>query len=135
GQGRRKSAQHAGRGVRPRRNRAHPRGKAWSAIDQAGHRHRTVEGASVGRQASAANLWTQRDETQGQQRPAQSEFIEKAIDNSRAGHAPSTETRGTLGGLAIGVVTSGEERGAKAAREGVGSVILSREGGEGSRQR
>src|SRR5438309_8224022 len=44
GQGGRKSSEHAGRRIRPRRDRAHPRGKAWSAIDQAGHRHRTVEG-------------------------------------------------------------------------------------------
>ena len=54
GEARREIAQHAGRRVRARGNRAHPRGQARCAIDQAGDRDRSVKGAASGRQAEAA---------------------------------------------------------------------------------
>ncbi len=54
GQARRQGADDAGRRIRPRGDRTHPRGQAWRAVDQAGGRNRAVESPPRRRQAAAA---------------------------------------------------------------------------------
>src|SRR5438128_2767795 len=46
-------ADDASRGVRPRGDRARTGGQAWRALDQAGDRHRPVQGAAGRREAEA----------------------------------------------------------------------------------
>src|SRR5688572_4426972 len=61
GQTRGQVAEHPGRRVRSRGNRAHPRRQAWRALGQAGHCDRLVEGTPGWRRRAAA------EEGQGQQ--------------------------------------------------------------------
>ena len=96
----RKSAEHAGRRVCPRRDGAHSRREARRAVDEAGHCHRFVESAAVGRQPSAAEKG---DGIRPHPKVSPIRFArtrQKAVSAALQGCPQRAQTRGTLGGIA-----------------------------------
>ena len=125
GSARGQSAEHGGGRVRPRRDGAHPQGEAWGALDEAGHRHRALQGSAVRGSAQASHERQAQDAAVSAARvssgPREAQAA-VAVGEAQPGGEEGAEEGASVVGLSALAVAAGAERFAAAAVAALGST-------------